>query len=93
MFIVVCDDNDCLCLPQVWDNECEGAICTDNGDGKNTVALFDTRKAARTAIDISTKAAALCKAQGKPANEDYLGEWRKNIRIQVCGARKVNPVC
>ena len=62
MFLVVYDDQDCLCVPQVWDKDCDGAICTGNSNGKDTVALFDSRKAARAAIDISTKFAELCKA-------------------------------
>lgn len=92
MFLVVYDDQDCLCVPQVWDKDCDGAICTGNSNGKDTVALFDSRKAARAAIDISTKFAELCKAQSKPHNEDYLKPCRKNIRIQPCGG-KVNTSC
>jgi len=88
MLIVVYDDKDCLCFPQVWDKDCEGAICTGNADGKDIVALFETRKAARTAIDISAKAAALAKAQGKPANEEYLGDYRKNLRLQECSTTR-----
>ena len=89
MLIVVYDDKDCLCLPQVWDKDCEGAICTAGStDGKDIDALFETRKAARTAIDISAKAAALAKAQGKPANEEYLGDYRKNLRVQECSTTR-----
>ena len=79
MFIVIYDDDDCLCIPQSWDSACVGAICSGNrGD---TVAMFESRAAARRAIDISAKFAALCKSQGKPANEDFIGECRKNIRV------------
>ena len=63
-----------------WDDDCAGAICGVN----KTVAMFDSRKAARTAINISTKFALLCKAQGKPVNLDFLGECRKNLRVVPC---------
>lgn len=94
MFLVVYDDGNCLCLPLVWDKDCEGAISVGFlEDDTETIALFDTRKAARTAIDISVKFASLCKSQGKPANEDFLAEGRKNIRILECGVKKVNTPC
>lgn len=92
MFIVVYDDRNGLCVPQVWDTDCEGAICTGRSAGTDTVALFDSRKAARAAIDISAKFAELCKSQGKPHNEDYLKPYRKNLHIQPCGG-KVNTPC
>lgn len=79
MFIVIYDDDDCLCIPQSWDKDCDGAICSGNLD--DAVAVFDSRASARKAIDISAKYAALCKSQGKPANEDFLGECRKKLRL------------
>ena len=75
--IVVWADDMGLCIPMGWDDDCEGAICGFQKD----VALFSDRREARRAIDISTKFAALCKAQGKPANEDFLGECRRNVRV------------
>lgn len=81
MFIVVYDDNDCLCLPMGWDDDCAGALCSPTGD---RVALFASREAARKAIDISAKFAALCRAQGKPANDDFIGTARKNVRVLAC---------
>jgi len=79
MFIVIYDDDDCLCIPQSWDADCAGAICSGSRDKE--VAVFESRDAARKAIGISAKFAALCKSQGKPANEDFLGKFRKNLRI------------
>lgn len=85
LFVVVWDDEQGICAPMVWDAECEGAICGGIGP-KERVALFTSRKAARHAIDISSKWAALNKAQGKPVNEDFLGECRKNLRVVECQA-------
>ena len=94
MFIVVYDDRDLLCLPLVWDKDREGAISAGFlVDNTEMIAIFDTRKAARVAINISVKFAELCKEQGKPANEDFLAEGRKNIRILRCGVKKVNKTC
>jgi hypothetical protein len=83
MFIVVYNDDDCLCLPMQWDSDCKGALCVC---GTGDIVVFSDRKAARRAIDISSKFAALCKAQGKPANEDFLGDCRKHVRIMPCVA-------
>jgi hypothetical protein len=83
LFIVVWDDEQGLCVPMVWDSECEGAICGGIG-AKDRVALFTDRKAARKAIDISAKWAALNKAQGKVANDDFLGDCRKCLRVVEC---------
>lgn len=44
------------------------------------VAVFGSRAEARKAIAISTHFARLCKAQGKPANEDFI-DYRKNLHI------------
>lgn len=79
MYIVIYEDGDCLCIPQGWDKDCEGAICS--GNTEEAVAVFEGRKEDRKAIDISAKFAALEKAHGKPANDDFLGESRKNFRV------------
>lgn len=79
MYIVIYDDGDMLYFPQSWDKDCHGAICY--GNSGEAVAVFESRKDARKAIDISAKFAALEKAQGKPANDDFLGESRKNFRV------------
>jgi hypothetical protein len=79
-FIVLWDDNMGVCCPMGWDDDCAGAICCLD----KSVAIFASRKAARKAIDISTKYALLCKAQGKPVNLDFLGECRKNLRVVAC---------
>jgi hypothetical protein len=83
LFLVVWDDDQGIVMPMVWDSDCEGAICGGIGP-KDRVALFTSRKSARTAIGISTRYALLCKAQGKPANDDFLGECRKNLRVVEC---------
>jgi hypothetical protein len=81
MFIVVYNDDCGLCIPMQWDSDCAGAICIC-GSGK--VVVFSERKAAQKAIDVSAKFAALCKAQGKPANEDFIGNCRKFVRVMAC---------
>jgi hypothetical protein len=68
-FIIVFDDEIGACWPMGWDADCLGAVSAMT-DG--TVALFTSRADARTAIRISTAYAKLCKAQGKPANDDFL---------------------
>ena len=68
-FIVVFDDTQGACWPMCWDADCAGALCGLTG---SPVALFASRAEARTAIRISTAYARLCKAQGKPANDDFL---------------------
>jgi hypothetical protein len=81
-FIVVYDDQDCLCCPMGWNPECEGAIEVDGGP----VAMFDDRKAAQKAVAISVRFAELLKAQGKPANDDFLS-GKKHIKIRPLAAR------
>lgn len=76
MFIVIYDDQMGMCFPYGWDDACEGAIATSS----EGVALFETRKQARDAINISTCFASLEKSQGKPFNDDFL-DSRKLIRI------------
>jgi hypothetical protein len=73
--IVVFDNQD-LCVPLGWDDECEGAL-----EYSDPVVVFPNRKAARRAISVSKKYAALCKAQGKPANSDFLPECADCIKI------------
>lgn len=63
-----------------WDEDCEGSLCCIN----KTIAIFDSRKAARKAINISAKYSHLCLAQGKPVNLDFVGKARKNLRIVEC---------
>jgi len=84
MYMVIFDDENGLTLPMTTDADCRGALCAwSPGDA---VALFQDRRAARTAIDISAKFAALCKAQGTPANDDFLPPCRKFLRIVPCSA-------
>ena len=75
--IVVWDDEMGMCVPMGWDADCAGAICACN----RHVAVFASRAEARRAIDISSKFAALCRAQGRPANDDFMGDARKNLRV------------
>lgn len=67
--IVVYDDDQTLCIPYGFSQDCEGALCMSDGP----VALFADRKQAKAAIRISVKYAELRKAQGMAANEDFLG--------------------
>lgn len=85
MFIVVYDDGQGLCVPFGWDEDCDGALCAIGS--KDNVASFETRAEARSAINVSAKYAALCKAQDKPVNDDFIGEARRNIRIVRCVGR------
>lgn len=82
-FIIVWDDGQGICAPMVWNAECDGSVCVGIGN-KDRVALFTSRADARKAIDISAKWAALNKAQGKIRDDDFLGEFRKNIRVVPC---------
>lgn len=83
LFLVVWDDEQELCVPMVWDADCQGAICSNMGE-KDKVAIFTSRAAARKAINISTKWNALLKAQGKIHTVDFDGECRKNLRVVEC---------
>ncbi len=83
LFMVCWDDQQGLCVPMVWDADCQGAICGGIGE-KDKVAIFTSRQSARKAIDISTKWNALLKAQGKVHISDFDGECRKNIRVVEC---------
>jgi len=76
--IVVWDDQQGVCCPMTFDDECEGAICCGSGP----VALFSDRKQALRAIRISKAFAKLCETQGKPANADFLGDAAKCIQIR-----------
>lgn len=81
IFMVVWDDQQGVCSPMSRDADCQGAICaTCHGD---KIALFLSKDAARKAINISAKFAALQRAQGKPENTDFL-EGRKNLSIRQC---------
>jgi hypothetical protein len=79
-YIVVYDDNESLCFPQNWDDECAGAICSDN---TRPVALFQTRPEAQRAINISSRWAELNKAQGNAHNADFI-DFRKHLHIREC---------
>lgn len=82
--IVVFDDEQGVCSPYGFDDHCEGAICSSNGP----VAFFADRAEAQKAIKISVKFAELRKAQGKPANEDFLGDCRKCIKIRPVAGKQ-----
>ncbi len=69
MFIVIYDDGDGLNIPYTWDGDCEGSLVCRMSD--QPAAVFPDRNSARRAINISAKYAALCKAQGRPDNEDF----------------------
>ena len=79
-FIVLWDDGQGVCAPMQWDTDFDGSLCL----ALDSVALFDSRAAARRAINISAKFAALQVAKGIPANLDFLGKARKNLRIVPC---------
>ena len=86
-FIVVYCVNDCIQMPMKFDKGCEGALCC--GDAADVVAAFADAAAARRAIRISERYARLCKEQGKPVNDDFLGPYRKNVKIATCGIDRV----
>lgn len=83
-FIVAFDDEMGACWPMGWDKDCPGAICCYS----KAVALFPDRASARKAIRISTAYAKLCKAQGKPASDDFLDGLRC-VRVIPCEAQGV----
>ena len=79
-YIVLWDDKQGVCGPMGWDDDCGGSLCCIN----KTIAIFPSRKAAQKAINISAKFAQLRLAQGLPANLDFVGTARKNLRIVEC---------
>lgn len=87
MFIIVYDDDDCLCVPMKFDADGDGAVCCSNTDAEDSVALFETKAAAQKAIRISVKFAQLCEAQGKSVNTEFT-EGKKNVRIVPCDVFK-----
>jgi len=87
LYTVYWDDQQGLCAPMTWDDECQGAICA--GPGK--IAAFVSRRDARKAINISTKWNTLLKAQGKPYNTDFEGVCRQYIRVAACTFRPPKP--
>lgn len=85
MFIIIYQLDECTMFPMAWDSDCKGAVCC-MGDG-DAVALFPTRADARVALKISQKFAALCKAQGRLVNTDFLPLDRSRVRIVPCVAK------
>ena len=84
LFMVLWDDEQGLCVPMMWDEDCEGALCGGAVRSIDRVAIFADRKAARKAIDISAKWNALRKAQGHVYNSDFEGDSRKCLRVVEC---------
>lgn len=81
MFIIIYADNDQLTCPLQWDADCEGAVHCWMG-GKEPVAVFKDRKAARKAIEISVAWNRLKAAQDENANDDFTNPaLRKHLRI------------
>lgn len=76
-YIVVYDDEGGLCIPMGQSSDCEGAIAASS----TCVALFGDKRQARRAIRISTQYARLCREQGKPANDDFLGDGLKRVKV------------
>ena len=90
LFIVVWDDEMGVCVPMTRDADCAGALCA--AGVREKIALFSSRKAARSAINISTKFAHLRQAQGKPVNTDFLGNARKNLHVVECEPNNADEV-
>jgi len=66
-------------FPMAAESDCKGALCCADQDP----LLFDSRKAARKAIEISKAFARLEKAQGLPYSQDFV-EDIKNVKVIVC---------
>lgn len=79
LFVVLYDDGGGLQCPMMMDADCEGALTA--WWHPNKIATFASRQEARSAINVSTKFAQLCKAQGKPENTDFT-EFKRHLRIQ-----------
>lgn len=75
--IVVYNDGFGLIVPYGPDPDCDGALQATDGPA----TVFADASKARVAIKISIKFAELCCLQGKPANDDFLKKYRKNVRI------------
>lgn len=88
LFIVVWDDQQGICAPMVMNTECAGALCAGVGD-KEKIPLFQSRQAARKAIDISIKWNTLLKSQDEIYNGDFDRDQRKFIRIIECKPNKL----
>lgn len=76
-FIVVFDDAASIVCPMGPDPDCSGALESFRG----SVAVFDSRQAARRAIRISAAQARLRKEQGLPVNDDFLPDGLRCIHI------------
>lgn len=75
--IVVYDDGEGIIAPYGPDPNCDGALQSTYGPA----IVFANGAKARGAIKISIKFAELRCLQGKPANDDFLKKYRKNVRI------------
>jgi hypothetical protein len=77
-YIVVWNDDDNgISAHMGWDPECNGAI-EYSGEA---VAMFPTRADARKSIRISAANARLLREQGKVANDDFLGDGLKKLKV------------
>lgn len=79
---MVYKDDDCIYLPMTWNKSCEGALCC--GDDSDEIAAFATRAEVKKAIEISKRFYALCRAQGKPANDDFDKKNLGKVKIMCC---------
>jgi hypothetical protein len=74
--IVVFDDEQGICAPFGWDEDCEGAICCSSKP-----VVFANRRLARQAITVSRRWAALRKAQGQTSNADFEPGCSDSIKV------------
>ncbi len=77
-YLVVYDDGMGLCFPYGWDDEVAGALSS-----ARSFVLFQSHKAARAAIKVSSCLARLQLAQGKFANTDFTDSL-KHIKVVPC---------
>ena len=81
-YLVVYNENDCICLPMKRDEDCDGALCV--GDDSDEIAAFATHAEAKKAIEISKRFYSLRRAQGKPANDDFDKKNLGKVKIMCC---------
>lgn len=65
--------------PYMWDEECPDVLTLAGED--DDVAFFESKEDARKAINVSVAFAKFQRARGKPANDDFVGDNLKKIKL------------
>lgn len=85
-YIVMWSDFDGgLVQPYTWADDCQDALQLAGPD--DDLAFFDSKKAARRAINVSVAFAKFNRLRGQPANDDFLDGNVKNVRLWRVGQK------